>query len=145
MSEMFRVSPVENNKVFLVKEIIETRFHITRWVKIITEYTTGSALRSIDNPVKTSELTDGVVCLVDHAVLENPNAPDTYEFSPEWDDLMQETFKTHWTDEGWAHFEVMDAFSKNETVKIIGPITIDKVDGPSYTNIVETDIQTVNE
>jgi hypothetical protein len=139
-----------------------------RAVKIIETYQSGYAFRNINEPVLQTEIDSdsGVVCNQDTgpAVLDTKFGSVEFEYIGLWEQFQKDFFEDHWKfgwdgdvapdqeDATWGEGLVgLEWFLSipgrpvwkltESNVHILGDVTIDKVEGPLYTNVIESNVQ----
>lgn len=139
-----------------------------RSVRIIETYQTGHAFRSTNSPVLQTEVDsdNGVISESNTgpgAVLDTKIDLE-FEYIGQWSQLQKDFFEDHWNfgwdgdigdDQGsetWGTGLVgIEWYLSNpnrpvwklteSNVHILGDVTIDKVEGPLYTNVIESNVQ----
>jgi hypothetical protein len=165
MTQLYRITPKNGGTIKSVLTLKENHDKpLTegekRSMSVITVYTSGCAYRSIDDPVYLEDLDKNIVCKSDLGTptLTNASTDQEFEFGYGLDgihgDEIRNMFKDRWINgvnelKGIEYFKSDKMDSPPWTVysteiRITGPITIDKVDGDQYNNILEGDIQPVS-
>ena len=164
MTQLYRITPKDGGTIKSVLTLKENHANpLTegekRCMSVITVYASGCAYRSIDDPIYTEDLDKYIVCKSDLGTptLTNASVEQEFEFGYGLNgtyDTMRDVFKDKWINglngtTGLEYFtsDKMDpqVWTVDSTeIRITGPITIDKVDGDQYTNIVEGNVQTVS-
>jgi hypothetical protein len=165
MTQLYRITPKNGGTIKSVLKLKENFANpLTegekRSMSVITVYSSGCAYRSIDDPVYTEDLDKYIVCNSElgSPTLTNASSEQEFEFGYGMDGTYADETRNMFTDRwinggdgltGLEYFtsDKMDSPSwtvDSTEIRITGPITIDKVDGDQYTNIVEGDVQPVS-
>jgi hypothetical protein len=165
MTQLYRITPKDGGTIKSVLTLKENHANpLTegekRSISVITVYSSGCAYRSIDDPVYTEDLDKHVVCNSELGAptLTNASTEQEFEFGYGLDGTysgqIANIFKDRWINgaDGLKGLEYLTSDKMDSPpwtidsteIRITGPITIDKVDGNQYTNIVESNVQTVS-
>lgn len=166
MTQLYKITPKTEGCIKSILKLIEgpanpgVDLASRRRMSVITVYKTGYAYRSIDDPLYLEDLNNPIACKSDLGIpeLNDENLEKEFEFGLGLDglyaDSTREAFVRKWT-EGGDGLKGLDYFTSDKMdtpawtidsteIRILGPVTIDKVDGDQYTNIVESNIQPVS-
>lgn len=165
MTQLYRITPNEGGTIKSVLKLKENfpnpgmMAGTERRMSVITVYASGCAYRSVDETIYTEDLDAPIICKSDLGTPTLTDANSELEF--EWGfgldgifDDLRNIFKDRWLNgaDGLKGLELltsnkMDSPSwvvEGTEIRITSPITIDKVDGDQYTNVIESNIQTVS-
>jgi hypothetical protein len=166
MTQLYRITPNNEGSIKSVLKLKESfarpgmMIGSERRMSVITVYTSGYAYRSIDNPVYLEDLDTPIVCRLDTGTptLTNANSVQEFEFGQGLDgthaDDLRDLFKDKWNN-GIDGIKGLELFTSDKMgspswvvedteIRVSSPITIDKVEGDQYTNVVESNIQPVS-
>lgn len=168
MTQLYKITPKNEASIRSVMTLREKPEGVGqsadtgKVMHVITVYKTGHAFRSIEDPVFTEDLgqdpsgkVKSITCIPDVGlpVLNDPDDTLEFEFGRGLDGLyadeLRDAMKELWLT-GADDLTGLDYFTSDKIerpwhiesthIRITGEITVDKVDGVQYTNIIESNV-----
>lgn len=166
MTELYKITPSTEwsiKSVMILKENFSNIGNMPgseRSMSIITVYKTGHAYLPVNNELYLEDLNSPIICQLDLGipVLTEAHTDQEFEFGNGLNgifaDDLRDNFKNKWIDgiDGLKGLELFTSnnlgspswFTSTTHIRISGPITIDKVNGIQYNNIIQANIQPVS-